>query len=222
VKKIKKAPAKKPTTRDLSYIETTLRHLAVPIDSVTPDPKNAREHNTRNVEAVKRSLGAFKQQKPIVVGEDGVVIAGNGTLLAAKELGWTHIAAVRSALNKNNRTAFAVADNRTAELAGWDYEALSMHMKDLTTVDGFDVTLTGFAEHEIQPMLIGEWKPPAIDETPIGTETEKIHSPGNMLRVEFNQEQMVVVQRAVDAVRKTNDKMTVAEVLVDVCRQWLK
>ena len=63
------------------------------IASLSPDPANARRHPERNLEQIKASLRRFGQQKPIVVDAANVVRAGNGTLAAAKSLGWTTIAA---------------------------------------------------------------------------------------------------------------------------------
>ena len=96
----------------------------VPIDEPTPDPANARKHGERNLSSIIDSLKAFGQQKPIVVDRRGIVVAGNGTLEAAKRLGWTEIAIVRSELEPTQATAFGIADNRTAELAEWDDEVL--------------------------------------------------------------------------------------------------
>ena len=61
----------------------------VPLTSLTPDPLNARKHNRRNIDAIKASLSKFGQRKPIVVTNDGTVIAGNGTLEAATSLALT-------------------------------------------------------------------------------------------------------------------------------------
>jgi len=55
------------------------------------DPANVRKHDRRNLDAIKASLRKFGQQKPIVVDTKGIVLAGNGTLTAAKELGWSEI-----------------------------------------------------------------------------------------------------------------------------------
>lgn len=96
----------------------------VPIEEPTPDPANARKHDERNLKSIIDSLRAFGQQKPIVVDGRGIVVAGNGTLEAAKRLGWTEIAIVRSDLDPTQATAFGIADNRTAELAEWDDEVL--------------------------------------------------------------------------------------------------
>ena len=61
------------------------------VSDLTPDAENARLHDDRNLEAIKSSLERFGQQKPIVVDSTMSVVAGNGTLEAAKMLGWTKI-----------------------------------------------------------------------------------------------------------------------------------
>jgi len=105
-----------------------IEHL--PIAALSPDPANARRHGERNLEQIKASLRRFGQQKPIVVDATNVVRAGNGTLAAARALGWTTIAAVRSDLAGADLTAYAIADNRSAELAEWDAELLSAALAD--------------------------------------------------------------------------------------------
>lgn len=107
----------------------------VPIDSVDTDPKNARQHPSRNLDAIKESLARFGQRKPIVVDGDGIVRAGNGTLEAAKVLGWGEIAIVRTELKGNEAVAYALADNRTGELAEWDTDVLSDLLKNLSAED---------------------------------------------------------------------------------------
>jgi len=82
----------------------------VSIDSLSLDPANARLHSPRNLEAIKSSLRRFGQQKPIVVGANNVVRAGNGTLQAAKALGWKEIKIVRTKLVDSEASAFAIAD----------------------------------------------------------------------------------------------------------------
>lgn len=119
------------------------------VDALFLDPKNARLHPERNLEAIKASLRKFGQQKPIVVDQTGVVIAGNGTLAAARALGWERIAIVRTELTGDEARAFAIADNRTAELAEWDYEELR------ASLEGFSIDLrevVSFTEEEIRAL----------------------------------------------------------------------
>ena len=67
----------------------------LPISELTPDPNNARRHDAANLLAIAGSLEQFGQRKPIVIDQANVVVAGNGTLDAAKKLGWSTIQAVR-------------------------------------------------------------------------------------------------------------------------------
>jgi hypothetical protein len=102
----------------------------VSINSLRADPENARRHGKRNLDAIAHSLRRFGQQKPIVVDFSGVVRAGNGQFAAAKSLGWSHIEIVRSDLPSRELTAYAIADNRTAELAEWDAFILNSQLMD--------------------------------------------------------------------------------------------
>lgn len=117
----------------------------VDIATLTADPANARRHDTRNLEAIKGSLRRFGQQKPIVVDGKGVVVAGNGTLEAARALGWEKIDVVRTELNGVEVAAYAIADNRSAELGAWDFEALAPQLQALKD-DDFDMDALGWAE----------------------------------------------------------------------------
>ncbi len=102
----------------------------LPITDLLPDPANARRHNARNVASITASLARFGQQRPIVIDANNVVRAGNGTLAAAKSLGWTHIDCVRTELLGVEAGAFAIADNRSAELADWDPDLLAAALAD--------------------------------------------------------------------------------------------
>lgn len=113
------------------------------VEKLVADPNNARLHGEKNLEAIKGSLTKFGQQKPIVVNKKGIVIAGNGTLAAARSLGWPKVKVVVTELDEFNQTAFALADNRTAELAAWDDEILGGTLKALAS-NNFDLNLIGF------------------------------------------------------------------------------
>ncbi len=122
------------------------------ISALVADPANVRTHSQRNLEAIKASLQRFGQQKPIVVDGDNVVRAGNGTLEAARQLGWETINAVRSDLAGVEMTAYAIADNRTAELADWDWGALGQVVRTLHE-DGFDLNAVGFEAAELGVLM---------------------------------------------------------------------
>lgn len=145
-------------------IHLDLLPLAVPIDTVRLDPANLKQHGTRSLEAIGGSLDAFEQLKPIVVDGDGVCIAGNGTLEAALQRGWKRIAVVRAKhLVGAQRTAYAVADNRTAEHAAWNEEALK------GVLLGMDAELraaAGYTDRELADLMTDDSKPMAEDDVP--------------------------------------------------------
>lgn len=115
----------------------------VPIATLSLDPSNARKHSQKNLDAIKGSLQKFKQVKPIVV-RNNVVIAGNGTLTAAKDIGWTSIDIVRvDHMTATEATAYALSDNRTAEIAEWDQEILGKQLQALYE-DDFGIEDFGF------------------------------------------------------------------------------
>lgn len=147
-----------PTKTKQETVPPSMQVVMRPIADLTPDPGNVREHSPRNVEAIKASLQRFGQQKPIVVDENGVVRAGNGTLEAAKALGWKELAVVISDLDSVNLAAYAIADNRTAELAQWNLEGLATLMRELQ-VHGVEPDELGWSEAEIQPLLQAPWDP---------------------------------------------------------------
>ena len=120
----------------------------VPIKSVFFDPANARKHDDKNLASIKGSLARFKQQKPIVVSKDNIVLAGNGTLSAMLALGHTEVWISRSELTGVEAVAYSLADNRSAELAAWDDDILGKTLQTLQE-DGFDIGDIGFD--------VGDW-----------------------------------------------------------------
>lgn len=111
-----------------------LQSLAVPIADLVPDPENAREHNADNIRAIAASLRKFGQLKPIIAHrETHRIEAGNGTLRAAQSLGWTELAVVWVDHDQASATGFAIADNRTAELATWNVETLMALAEEMET-----------------------------------------------------------------------------------------
>jgi DNA modification methylase len=118
---------------------------SVPLTDIALDPANVRQHDERNLDAIRGSLARFGQQKPIVVDRQGVIRAGNGTYLAAKALGWPTINVVRTDLEGIEAASYAIADNRTSDLSDFDQKALVALLSSLQADDaldgiGFDVS----------------------------------------------------------------------------------
>jgi len=121
-----------------------------PVTELVFDENNARKHSETNMNSIKFSLAKFGQRKPIVISTDGVVVAGNGTLQAAKEMGWEKIATVTIPEDWDEATikAFAIADNRTAELAEWNQEVLASQLLEIKD-DGFEIQELDFEPKDL-------------------------------------------------------------------------
>jgi len=128
---------------------TDLRIETVSINSLTLDPSNARKHDSKNLKAIASSLQKFGLRTPIVVTPDSIVVAGNGRLEAAKSLGWTEIAVARTPIGWtwDQIKAFAIADNRTSELAEWDDKILAEQLLELDA-HGWELAEIGFENLE--------------------------------------------------------------------------
>ncbi|MCC6678139.1 MAG: DNA modification methylase [Phycisphaerales bacterium] len=148
-------------TPECTHIAEPLRYLAVPIGSLVPDASNARRHDEKNVAAIKASLSRWGQRLPLVVQKQGMVVrAGNGRLLAARELGWTHVAALVVEESEVEAVGYAIADNRTGELATWDDEALA---KLLESLPGDLAEVAGFSDEDLADLIDG-LAPEAVEE----------------------------------------------------------
>lgn len=138
---------------------------SVPLETLHEDPQNARKHAKHNLQAVRASYEQFGQQKPIVVTEDGTILAGNAQWRAAQALGWTHIDVVVTDLAGAQALAFAITDNRTGELAEWDIEALAPQLSALSDQD-IDLESLGWSEAALDALL------GSMDEGPKGSKSE--------------------------------------------------
>lgn len=122
----------------------------VKLSELKPDKKNARKHDKRNIEEIKRSLQKNPQYRPFVVQKGtGRILVGNGMYQAMKELGITEGWAEYRDLTDEEATALALADNRTAELAEWDMSTL----RDLFQEMGPDIDVPGWNADEIEDLF---------------------------------------------------------------------
>lgn len=149
------------------------------VAELAADPANARKHNDKNLAAIKASLQRFGQQKPIVVDSSGIVRAGNGTLAAAQALGWTEIDCVVSDLSGAEATAYAIADNRTAELAEWDDAVLTATLQALEAEDASLLLDAGFDEKELAK-LVAQNSPDVVEDEVPEPPADPITQPGDL------------------------------------------
>ena len=130
--------------------------ITVPVAELVPYERNARTHSDEQVERLRRSLREFGFVAPILIDEERRVIAGHGRLLAAQAEGMESVPCVRvGSLTEAQRRAYILADNRLAEDAGWDEEALRFELDEIAALD-FDVSLTGFDVEPGKPIHVRE------------------------------------------------------------------
>ena len=123
------------------------------IDRLIPSPRNARTHSDAQIAEIAGSIRAFGFTNPILVGENGDVIAGHGRLAAARNLGLAEVPVILlEGLTELQRRQLVLADNRIALNAGWDLEMLGLELKDLSTL-GADLSMLGFTPKELSDAL---------------------------------------------------------------------
>ena len=124
----------------------------VPIEQVIPYANNARKHGEEDTDAIMASIKEFGFNDPIGIWK-GIIVEGHGRLIAAKRLGMDKVPVIRlDHLTDDQRKAYALAHNKTAELSGWDFDVLASELADLSDVDmsqfGFDIDASGFGSDD--------------------------------------------------------------------------
>ncbi len=122
-------------------------------DSLRPYARNARRHSRKQVRQIADSIERFGFTNPVLISDDGEIIAGHGRVQAAKLLGMASVPTLKlSHLSETERRAYVIADNKLALNAGWDAEMLAIELQGLIDLD-FDITLTGFSLAEVDLTL---------------------------------------------------------------------
>ena len=123
-----------------------------PLSEIKPYPNNPRL-NDDAVDAVVNSIREFGFRQPIVVDSDGVIICGHTRFKAAEKLGLAKVPVhVAKDLTPEQIKAYRIADNKTAELAEWNYDLLPIELGELQSCD-FDLSLLGFDQEELAKLL---------------------------------------------------------------------
>ncbi|NVO17595.1 MAG: site-specific DNA-methyltransferase [Rhodoplanes sp.] len=144
----------------VQYEVKVIRDLAVewlPTTGLRTNPRNARTHSKRQLQALAGCIREVGFTNPVIVDEDGMILAGHGRVGAAKLLGLDKVPVIRiGALSEAQKRAYVLADNKLAERAGWDRDMLAVELGELSVllpaVD-LSLDLTGFETGEIDVVL---------------------------------------------------------------------
>ena len=113
-----------------------------------PYINNARTHSTEQVTQIAASIKEFGFCNPVLIDGNNGIIAGHGRVMAAQKLGMESVPTIElSHLNDTQRKAYILADNRLAELSGWDDGLLKLELSELQGLD-FDLSLIGFDDFD--------------------------------------------------------------------------
>ena len=124
-----------------------------------PYANNSRTHSDEQVAQICASIREYGFTNPILIDEEGTIIAGHGRAKAAMRLGMESVPCiVLRGLTKAQKKAYVIADNKMALNAGWDEEKLRLELEGLKELD-FDLSLTGFSEDEMRDLLDPDGEP---------------------------------------------------------------
>ncbi len=129
------------------------------VDSLEPRKVNPRTHSDKQIDQIAASIETFGFTNPLLIDAEGIVIAGHGRLRAAKQLGMETVPTIRlDHLSENQIRALVIADNKLAELAGWDEDLLSLELQDFADLAleedlDFDLGVIGFDDAELARLL---------------------------------------------------------------------
>jgi ParB-like nuclease family protein len=203
-------------------IAPALTDLITSIDSVHYDPDNARLHPERNIAAIKESLISFGQVKPIVVQRSTMkVVAGNGTLQCMKELGYKKVAACVIDMSDAEAAAFGIADNKTAELAKWDFQSDVLKRLD-KTISEAGYQMIGWSSYDLEVLRIAEWKPPEIteDEFKDGMGNVSIKCTGSQYSKIDEALNEIHNELVLEGTIKDDKELSDVQYLLILCEQW--
>jgi DNA modification methylase len=123
------------------------------IEKLIPYAKNSRTHSDEQVAQLAGSIKEFGFNNPVLIGQDDVIIAGHGRVMAARKVGLMEVPCIRlKHLTETQRKAYIIADNRLALNAGWDNELLTIELNDLLA-DNFALDILGFDADELKNLL---------------------------------------------------------------------
>ena len=169
-------------SNELANLELYVRYQNV--EALKPYGGNARTHSDKQISQIAASIGKFGFNNPVLVDADNRIVAGHGRVEAAKRLGLANVPTIRlDHLSDAERRAYVIADNRLAELAGWDREILRIELQGLADLDlGFDLEITGFDTSELDFLLDdqGPAEPDPADAIPPADPGPSITRPGDL------------------------------------------
>ena len=129
------------------------KHSIKKVSDLIPYINNSRTHSDEQVNQVAASIKEFGFTSPVLIDEQGGLIAGHGRVMAAKKLGLDNVPCITlSGLTEAQKKAYIIADNQLPLNAGWDLDKLKLEIENLNELD-FDINLLGFDDEFLNGLL---------------------------------------------------------------------
>jgi len=185
------------------------------IEKLIPYARNARTHSDEQVGQIAASIKEWGWTTPVLVDEDGGIIAGHGRTMAAKRLGLREVPVmVARGWSDAKKRAYVLADNKLALNAGWDDSMLALELKELGEI-GFDLDLTGFSLDEIAALTPMEVEPGLTDEDAVPEAPEEPTTRLGDVWILGQHRLMCGDSTSIDAVEKLMDRQKADMVFTD-------
>lgn len=183
---------------------------------LVPHPDNPNRHSEVQIVLLAKIIKAQGFRRPITVSKrSGFIVAGEARWKAAQRLGLDRVPVdLQPYENEAAEYADVLADNKIAELAEIDYQTVSGILHKLPK--DFDFDLTGFQDFEIEPLMVGEWKPPETGEMP--DKDTKLH------HITLNEEQYAILVSASAKYQRDNpsaEEISDPAMLMLLCNLYL-
>lgn len=124
-----------------------------PVEALIPYARNSRTHSDEQVAQIAASIREFGFTNPVLVDDEGGIVAGHGRVMAARQIGMMAVPTINVGwLSEQQRRAYVIADNQLAMNAGWDESVLSAELDGLKNM-GFDMDLLGFDAEALSALL---------------------------------------------------------------------
>ena len=138
----------------------------VSVDTLKLNPRNARTHSKKQIRQIADSIETYGFTNPLLIDDEGMIIAGHGRLQAAKLLSLRDVPAIAlEGLSETKKRALLLSDNKIAENAGWNRELLAVELPELAELfseEDLDISITGFEPVEID-QIIGDFEKDSSD-----------------------------------------------------------
>lgn len=183
----------------------------VELDKVVLDAKNARKHDDKNIRMIAASLLEFGQQRLPVINHKNIVIAGNGTVMAARTINLKSLQFIVSDLNDTKALAYSIADNQIASTSTWDLETFGLNLKEIKNENWLkDWNAIGFERDELNAFLNVDWGTDSAKDKNFDESTEE-KKPEKAKPIKVNNEQREIFELALDKMRTDTGDTSLTE-----------